>query len=276
MSEHTASISAAAPYRSGLCRLATVELQLCMQGLDAVSLMILARCCRHLHAVADTPFAWRYTHCTLRLKSSDMELAASTPGFATSCVARHSPFLGLLWQQGDQPAPILGSPDSDDSEDWSANSSHLSAILPTEIPIVDSLRGLRALDSRARRVGTASLIKLFSNSQWSMQLRTIHIGMAWIDTMITSEVMQLLSALPHLSNLWLCHNESKFSLADPDLLAFLPSFPALTQFRWHDIVRADRRSLLEGITQCSKLKRLELVAVPQSVLLRSPISALAS
>jgi hypothetical protein len=44
-----------------LARLADVELQLVMQGLDASELLQLARCSKQMMHAADSPFAWQ--HC---------------------------------------------------------------------------------------------------------------------------------------------------------------------------------------------------------------------
>ena len=234
------AMAARIPPTSLLKRLADVELQLVMHGLDAPSLLQFARCSHQLLHAADHPFAWSCSSSpALHLPPSKLEVAVAHP----ACLLRHSR-VALCWSATDPAASVR----SESAHQLIGAVSSLALPLH-ELAYLDSSRDFRVSKSDWMRVLTSPAVH---------PLRILRMIGCSAGVSLDASIVRAIAQLPHLHTLAVDQCALK-----ADMWAALPDAPALTSLA---IVDHHQRTLEDGfansclrfVAQCSKLIHLDI------------------
>lgn len=223
-------MSHAVPPASPL-RLADIEWQLCLQYCTARDILAVARCCRHLHSVSDTPFAWRHAPTLMVSCGPDRPLV---PAECNGLMRRHGA-LALRWiTKSDLP------------------------LSETDLALVEHLASQVANFDAGRRwpEATATCLRICSAFARHGRLQQLAIGFSmqiWSDAADESGGwMKTLATLPTFRSLtWLFANGYKPAIG----LSLVPQLPALTTLK---LGMVDNVDVARAISQCAHLQRLEL------------------
>ena len=221
-------------------RLADVELQLVMHGLDARSLLQFARCSRPLLHAADHPFAW--LHASLHILGWQVESASSSSS-PPSRLLRHA----RLSVRFDKSRP-----------------TEQGAIAVQAQPFVDALRSLASplhhltcTDATKPRISLEQWQQILAAPS-ARHLRTLRMAGDMCRSSFDDETVRAISRLAHLHTLAVeCCAE------DSAVWAALPDAPALTSLQIVDRHRSTLEddfgnSCLHYVRQCSKLTHLNI------------------
>ena len=224
-------------------RLADVELQLVMHGLDARSLLQFARCSRPLLHAADHPFAW--LHASLHILGWQVE-SASSPCSPPSRLLRHA----RLSVRFDNSRPTEQGNIAVEAQQF------VDALRSLASP----LHHLTCTDSTKPRISLQQWQQILGAPS-ARHLRTLHVVGCMYGLCFDDSTVHAIARLPHLHTLVV-----ERCAAHPDMWAALHSAPALTSLRMvdmHAMQREEREerfgnSCLQHVRQCSKLTHLDI------------------
>jgi hypothetical protein len=207
-------------------RLADVELELCMHGLEAKEILLFARCSRRLMHLASSSFAWKCA--TLQLDSSKLEDRVITP----SGLLLHAP-VGLVW--------------------CSKFSKFEGSDVASLLAIARSLR-VRELDCSQSGIIRLHIFRSVLAAPELNDLRVLRLRCPLTsDHMFDDKCARLICALPKL------HTLSVVSMrGEPDAWARLVDAPSLTDLRVEDSHDIGARSCLPFIVKCATVQRLKV------------------
>lgn len=225
-SSHSKKRSAAASSRSWFSLLADVEIQSVMRCLALKDLLAFARCSTQLLAAASSDFACANALLTTFTPQENLDSISGR-------VLDHCP-LSVMWLKDPRRAHLL---------QVSGCTADIDRIRAGRIVRFD-----------------ASSVRAIPPEEWiavlqcpAMQsVRCLIMHKSHFSSIVTEEIVNLLSTLQHLHTLHIAANPG-----DPDRFVSLPAFPALTDLSISDN-NAAGVSCLSYVTECSRLRKLSV------------------
>lgn len=203
-----------------LASLATVEMQLIMQHLDAQSLLRLARCNKSLLHAADQPFAWKFTELFAAILTA-VDVAQLLAGTETS-LARHAVIKVVHILRGDRTGTSFADADWTPLLARRVTRLLLAAVpQPSQIEVIRRMQWLIELNVRyPSQLNRAQFDLLLAPGHRLHQLELLDVENILLD----SSALQRLAGLPSLKSVV----PYRMSPTGWSLLANLPQMTHLT------------------------------------------------